>query len=141
MHKINIERDRMKQLSHIRNLLALAITDGSFDNQEKELVFEIAINSGITAAELKQIDQNPASIPYIKPDTNEERIDQLYDLVLLMMVNKEIEQNELSLCKTMAINLGIEISVVNRLIPAIIESISKGVKPQFCIPDMLSLFD
>ena len=53
MHKINSERDRMKQLSHIRNLLALAITDGSFDNQEKELVFEIAINSGITAAELK----------------------------------------------------------------------------------------
>lgn len=135
------ERDRLRSMSHVRNLIAIAITDGSFDNKEKELVFELGIRSGLSKDELKQINDNPASVSYIQPDKKHEKIEQLYDLILLILVNNKVTANEQALCKTFALKLGIELNVVNKLIPALTNSISKGIAPAIAIKEATEFFE
>jgi uncharacterized membrane protein YebE (DUF533 family) len=141
IEKTNNARDKMKQKSHIRNLLGIAITDGSFDSKEKELIMEIGKRSGISQDELKEIDLHPASVSFIKPESNRERIEQLYDLVLLILINDEIAKNETSLCKSFAVKLGLEMKTINTVLPHLIKSISAGEETQKTINELLSMIE
>ena len=116
--------EKMKQLSHLRNLIALAITDGTFDQSEKDLIQKIGLRSGLGKDEIERINNSPQEIRYIAPSTLKEKMEQLYDMVNLIMINKELQQNELSLCKVIGSKLGLDLPTLNFLIPKLINSIS-----------------
>lgn len=88
-------RDKKKRLSHIKNLIALGLADGYLDKDETNLIFRIGINAGLTPNDVQRLLERPESIQFYPPDSYRERIEQLYDMVMVMMVDGEFHENEI----------------------------------------------
>ena len=128
-----------RQMSHIRDLLALAICDGSLDKEEQELIQHIAKEEGISKEELDEIFQNPGSIQYIPPTSDNDKIEQLYNMVHLIMANHKVSTNEMTLCKVFAGKIGFMPVKAKILIHEIKEIIVSGKNLDSVLPDLLKL--
>lgn len=126
-------RDKKKRLSHIRNLVMIAAADGVIDEDEIELIVNIGAKIGLTSSEIKRIINRPESISFTPPTTFAERVEQMYDLVLLMMIDGEIHENELGLCVLFAKGLGFKSIIVSDIIDDIIEMVAKGLALEYVL--------
>jgi uncharacterized tellurite resistance protein B-like protein len=134
-------RDKKKRLSHIRNLVALACADGSLDKIEMDLIFKIGVTAGLSPDELHRIFQRPESIAFYPPETYRERIEQLYDMVMVMMVDGEFHKNEIALCKLTAIKLGFKHQIIDKIVHDTIDLIAKGIATEIAIARLMELID
>lgn len=125
--------DRKKMISHVRNLIALAYADGKFSDEEKQYVANVATEAGITAEEMKQIISDPDGIRFVQPATDIEKIEQLYDLILLMMIDGDLNENEMIFCRAMAIRMKIPYQVVDDMVAKVINFITDN----FYIEDVI----
>jgi len=130
-------RDKKKRISHIRNLVALAFADGSVDQSEIILISAIALRSGLTGGEVDRIMQRPDSVKFAAPETTRERIEQLYDMVLVMTVDCDIHENELALCKLIALKLGFSHQIIDAIVYKVIESIAAGINSELAITQLV----
>jgi uncharacterized tellurite resistance protein B-like protein len=128
--------DKKKRLSHIKNLVALAASDGEIDNNELNLIFKIGARVGLSRDELLRIIQRPSSIDFKAPDYFRERIEQLYDMVLIMMIDGEIHENEVALCKLTAMRLGFRHQIIDKMIMEVIEMIVKGLALEIVLANL-----
>jgi uncharacterized tellurite resistance protein B-like protein len=119
--------DKKKRLSHIKNLIALAASDGEIDKNELDLIFKIGARVGLSNDELSRIIERPDSISFKIPDSFGDRIEQLHDMVLIMMIDGELHENEITLCKLIAIKLGFKHQIIDKMVSDIIEQIKKGI--------------
>lgn len=134
-------RDKKKRLSHIRNLIALACADGSLDKSEMDLIFKIGVRAGLSPDELHRIFQRPDSIAFYPPDSYRERIEQLYDMVMVMMVDGEFHKNEIALCKLTAIKLGFRHQVIDKIVHDTVEMIAEGIATEIALARLMELVD
>lgn len=130
-------RDKKKRLSHIRNLIALACSDDKFDEAEGEAIYQIGIQSGLTEEEINRIFTRPDSIKFYKPESDLERIEQLYDMVLVMMVDGEIHDNEIHICKSIAVMLGFDPEIIGTMVFHVIEGIKNNTAPDVFISELM----
>lgn len=134
-------RDKKKRLSHIRNLVALACADGSLDKNEMDLIFKIGIRAGLSADELNRIFQRPDSIAFFPPDSFRERIEQLYDMVMVMMIDGKLHENEIALCKITAIKLGFRHQVIDKIVHEVVKMIAEGIAADIALSKLMELMD
>lgn len=120
-------RDKKRRLSHIRNLVALSFADGNADECEAELVGKIGVRAGLDRTEIERIMTRPNSIQFYPPDNARDRIEQLYDMVLVMMVDGEIHENEILFCKAVALKLGFRHEIIDAIVEKVIECIAAGI--------------
>lgn len=102
----------------MKNLIEMAAVDGNFDTVEYDLLKTIAKRNGISEAQLKAIRENPKDIIFEVPTDNKERFHQLYDLVHMMSVDKQIHDEESKLCHLYAVKFGYNRDRVKELIEA-----------------------
>jgi len=134
-------RDKKKRLNHIRNLVALACADGSLDKNEMDLIFKIGVRAGLSPDELHRIFQRPESIAFYPPDSYRERIEQLYDMVMVMMVDGDLHDNEITLCKLTAIKLGFKHQIIDKMVHDTVEMIAKGIAVEIALARLLNLVE
>lgn len=130
-------RDKKKRLSHIRNLVALGCADGSLDKSEMDLIFQIGIKGQLTPDELNRIFSRPDSIKFYPPESFQERIEQLYDMVLVMMVDGEIHDNEVAICKVIAMKLGFKHQIIDKMVHDTIDFIARGIATDIAISRLM----
>ena len=130
--------DNRKKLSYIKNLLDIAEADGTVDEDEKTMIFAAATKVGVTAEEMKRIINDPRSIDFFIPTNNEERLEQVYNLVLMMMVDGEVNNEEILLCKIFAERLGYDYHIIDSLVASIKENIGKGLAREASIKSVLN---
>jgi uncharacterized tellurite resistance protein B-like protein len=112
--------------SHMKNLIEMAAVDGNFDSDEFTLLKSIAKRNGISESQLAEIRKNPAGVKFEPPVDVTERFDQLYDLVHMMSIDKNIHQEELKLCNLFAIKFGYQREKIRELIESIQLNIKNG---------------
>jgi|SRR5690606_20263688 len=132
-------RDKKKRLSHIKNLIALGLADGYLDKDETDLIFRIGINAGLTPNDVQRLLERPESIQFYPPDSYRERIEQLYDMVMVMMVDGEFHENEIMLCKLTAKRLGFDHRIIDEMVFQTIKMIADGIATDIAIAKLLSL--
>lgn len=132
-------RDKKRRLSHIKNLVALACADGSLDNREMDLIFKIGVRAGLSPGEIERIFDRPESVPFYPPESYRERIEQLYDMVMVMMVDGELHDKEISFCKFTALKLGFSHKIIDSMINHIIETINNGIASEIALRKLLNL--
>lgn len=125
--------DRKKMMSHVRNLVALAYADGKFSDEEKQYVANVATEVGMTADEMKLIINDPDGIRFEMPSNDIEKLEQIYDLILLMMIDGELNENEMIFCRAMAIKMKIPYQIVDELVAKVINFITDN----FYIEDVI----
>lgn len=125
--------DRKKIMSHVRNLVALSYADGKFSDEERQYVANVAAEAGMTADEMKQIVNDPEGVRFEMPSNDIERIEQLYDLILLMMIDGDLNENEMIFCRAMAIKMKMPYQVVDEMVAKVINFITDN----FYIEDVI----
>lgn len=105
--------------SHMKNLIEMAAVDGNFDDIEYDLLKKIAKRNNISESQLKQIRENPLGINFEIPDDKKTKFYQLYDLVHMMAVDKNIHDEELKLCNLFAVKFGYQREKIRELIDSI----------------------
>lgn len=122
------ESKKKKQIkNHIKNLVSLSSADGNIDESEKEILIRIGTKKGLNRNEIQKIIDNPGNVDYLPATTDEERFEQIYDLVELMLADGVAEDNELHFCVDMAEKLGFRKAVVSVLIRKITLSLLEGL--------------
>jgi uncharacterized tellurite resistance protein B-like protein len=112
--------------SHMKNLIEMAAVDGNFDSNEFELLKSIAKRNGISESQLAEIRKNPHGVKFEAPVDIKERFDQLYDLVHMMSIDKNIHDEELKLCNLFAVRFGYQREKIKELIDSIQLNIKNG---------------
>lgn len=92
--------------SHMKNLLEMAMVDSHFDDSEYELLQKLAKKYKVSEKQLSQIQKNPDNVEFELPDNEDEKFEQFYELVQMMMVDTKIFDEEKNLCKIFAKKFG-----------------------------------
>ena len=122
------ESKKKKQIkNHIKNLVSLSSADGNIDDSEKEILIRIGTKKGLTRDEIQKIIDNPGNVDFLPATSDDERFEQIYDLVELMLADGVAEDNELHFCVEMAEKLGFRKTVVTVLIRKITLSLLEGL--------------
>jgi uncharacterized tellurite resistance protein B-like protein len=116
--------------SHMRNLIEMAAADGGLGTEEQRLLEFAAIKNNISRAELKDIQADASKVRFEVPGNEEEKFFQLYDLVHMMSVDKNIHSEELRLCEIFAIKFGYRKETVREMIELIRQSIETWTEPK-----------
>jgi uncharacterized tellurite resistance protein B-like protein len=112
--------------SHMKNLIEMAAVDGNFDDVEYDLLKKLGRSYNISESQLKQIRQSPEGISFEVPTDENEKFRQLYELVHMMVVDKQIHDEEMKLCNLFAVKFGYKREKVNDLIKSIKLNIENG---------------
>lgn len=117
---INKNQQRLGQL---KNLVMLAAADGHLTDSELAVVLAVASRENITPEEFDQVVDNPDSVTIALPEDEDTKLAYLRDMVALMMIDGELEEQEMAICKIYAMALGYRGSIVDGMIAGIVESL------------------
>ena len=119
------KNEEAKNRSHVKNLLEVAISDGELDDRELELIISIAGKFDITRQEVISLKDNPEEIEFTPPSSYSAKVKLMEDLVSVLLADKKIEDDEINICKELAIKLKLNSVVVDDLIDNVLNSLNK----------------
>ncbi|MEQ6122142.1 hypothetical protein [Reichenbachiella sp. MALMAid0571] len=116
--------------SHINALWEILLADGRTHANELKMLYERANYHKLTKKEVdaitinrNEISANKDDIPFIKPETVEERFHFIYDLTCMMMIDGDIDYREKEMCKDYALRLGFQRNFIDELIDSLTKNI------------------
>lgn len=112
--------------SHIMNLVHLAKADGKISKSESGLLVKIGERNGVSADEVFEMVDSSDDFFYKKPENDEQRFDQLYDLVEMMRIDGEVSPKEVEYTIEIAEKMGIRKAVAWILVQALVEGQAIG---------------
>lgn len=125
--------NKKKRRSHFKNLFAVARADGDVDRSEMDLVIGLAEKFHMSTAEVTRIIRDPDSVALVTLKSHGERIEHLYDLITVMLVDGKIDEKELFLCKSLGVKLGCGEDTVDALVRELIEMAMNGISPKIAV--------
>jgi hypothetical protein len=108
--------------NHIKNLLALAKIDGHMHEKEIELLFKIAKRYGLKVRQVQELIDSDENYQMIVPDNYNDRMNLLYDLVLMVYADEVVNLHEVKFCEDAAEQFGLR----KEIIPWLLHEFRKG---------------
>ena len=102
--------------NHIKNLLALAKADGHMHPKEEALLYKIGKRYGIKDRQVKELIETNERYEVIVPDNHNDKMNLLYDLVLMVYADDVIDAHEIEFCEEAVKNFGMKKELVSWLI-------------------------
>ena len=116
--------DQEKQrLGQLKNLVMLASADERFTDSEMAVLLAVASRENITPEDFNQVMENPDSINIVLPEDEDTKLAYLRDMVAMMMIDGELDEHELAICKLYAMALGYRGIIVDGMIAGVIDSL------------------
>ena len=122
-----LEQQRLGQL---KNLVMLAAADGQVTDSELAVLLAVASRENISPEEFNNVIENPDSISITLPEDEDTKLAYLRDMVALMMVDGELDEQELAICKLYAMALGYRGSIVDGMIAGVIDQLDAEGLPE-----------
>jgi uncharacterized tellurite resistance protein B-like protein len=122
--------DKKKVKGHLKNIIHIANLDGRIDENEKNCIEKIGKKLGITPEEIQHIINDDRSYDYHAPIDLEERFEFLYDLIMMILSDNEIDENELKVFHTAAISLNININKIEEITEFLVEKVKLKEDPE-----------
>jgi uncharacterized tellurite resistance protein B-like protein len=103
--------------SYLKELIRVARADGQLEKREYDLILNIGEKLSCTHQEIEALslevenDQGPET-----RQSKRHRLELLFDLVAIMMIDEDINPKELSLCKSIAMKSGFEPAVIDDIV-------------------------
>ena len=113
---------------HFFNLYCLALSDEEFDFKERQTLYSIGIERGLTPEQINEVVLTTNIAPAI-PETLEGKVECLYDLVRMAWADGKIEPEEKEIIRKCVIRYGFlqenAMDIVDFLIKSVKENKSK----------------
>jgi uncharacterized membrane protein YebE (DUF533 family) len=102
--------------NHIKNLLALAKADGHMHEKETALLFKIGHGYGLKDWQIQNLVDSTDKYELNIPDNYNDRMNLLYDLILMVFADEVIEKREIAFCEDVAKRFGMKKDLVKWLV-------------------------
>lgn len=131
-------RDRLQRRDHVRNLLAVAFETGPVTAADRDMLFRVGLRGGLGPMEMEGLLRRGRRLSFTIPSSIRDSIEQLYDAVLVLLLDGQLRPRELSLCRVTARRLGFPRPVVDSLIGQITSAIDAGQPPESTIDRLMN---
>ncbi|HEY9005655.1 tellurite resistance TerB family protein [Ohtaekwangia sp.] len=111
--------------NHIKNLLALAKVDGHMHEQEEALLYKIGKRYGLKDRQVKELVESDEKYVINVPDNHNDRMNLLYDLVLMVYADDVVDPHEVEFCEDAVQQFGMSKDLVQWLL----QEFHKGTPP------------
>lgn len=122
METMNDNKDQQR-LGQLKNLVMLASADERITDSELAVLIAVASRENITPDEFNKVIEEPDSVNIVLPEDEETKLAYLRDMVAMMMVDGELDEQEMAICKIYAMALGYRGSIVDGMIAGVIDSL------------------
>ena len=112
-----------QRLGQLKNLVMLASADGRFTDSEMAVLVAVASREHISPEEFNRVMENPDSVDITLPEDEETKLAYLRDMVAMMMIDGELDEQEMAICKIYAMALGYRGSIVDGMIAGVVDSL------------------
>jgi uncharacterized tellurite resistance protein B-like protein len=102
--------------NHIKNLLALSKADGHMHEKEVEMLFKIGKRYGLKDRQINTLIDSNEPYEINVPDNFHDKMNVLYDLVLMVYADGVVEKKEISFCEDVVKKFGMKKGIVKWLI-------------------------
>ena len=126
--RINKSQDQQR-LGQLKNLVMLASADGKVTDSELAVLLAVASRENISPDEFNKVIENPDSVTISLPEDEDTKLAYLRDMVAMMMIDGELDEHEMAICKIYAIALGYQSSIVDGMIAGVIDSLDAEENP------------
>ena len=120
--KINNPQEQQR-LGQLKNLVMLAAADGQVTDSELAVLVAVASRENITPDEFNRVIEDPDSVDIQLPEDEDTKLAYLRDMVALMMIDGELDEQEMAICKSYAMALGYRSSIVDGMIAGIVDTL------------------
>ncbi len=110
---------------HFFNLYCLALSDSEFDPKEKELLYKIGLEYGITEDTINNIVVTSGLSPVL-PETLEDKIHYLYDLTRMAWADGIIEESEKALLRKYILLFGFHEENAESIMEYFLQNVKEG---------------
>jgi uncharacterized tellurite resistance protein B-like protein len=124
-NKFESGEDKIRK-GHCRNLIKMAMADGSIDDTEMQFLYKIARRYGVTEEEVQHVMDHPNDYPFTPPSTKEDRYEQMVNLCHMVLADGVIDDNELVYSEKFAVGLGFPIAKSKLIVSRILDWIQAG---------------
>jgi hypothetical protein len=128
-----------RKKSHLKNLYQIALADGKIENKEFDFLLSVCDRIYLERNNLQEIVNYCEDIQFYIPKNINEKIDNLYDYVLMSIIDGEISESEIAYCKLFAIKYGFNPTVIETIFKELINSILVGIAREIIISRILKL--
>ena len=119
-----------QRLGQLKNLVMLAAADGHVTDSELAVLLAVASRENISPEDFNNVIENPDSVSITLPEDEDTKLAYLRDMVAMMMVDGELDEQELAICKLYAMALGYRGSIVDGMIAGVIDQLDAGEKTE-----------
>lgn len=114
-----------QRLGQLKNLVMLASADELFTDSEMAVLLAVASRENITPEEFNRVMENPESVNIVLPEDEDTKLAYLRDMVAMMMIDGELNEQEMAICKLYAMALGYRGIIVDGMIAGVIDSLER----------------
>ena len=112
-----------QRLGQLKNLVMLAAADDRLTDSEMAVLLAVASRENITPDQFNEVIDNPESVTITLPEDEETKLAYLRDMVAMMMIDGELDEHELAICKIYAMALGYRGSIIDGMIAGVIDQL------------------
>jgi len=131
--------EQKQRKSHLRNLLQVGMADGNLDQVELEYLIDLARKLNMPEEELQEILNGVNEVKFSAPSSFKEKVKQLQDLVHMMVINGEVHEQELNICKSIALKLDILPKMVDDLVNQMVQRTKAGEAQESIVTELSSI--
>lgn len=112
-----------QRLGQLKNLVMLAAADDRITDSELAVLLAVASRENIAPEDFSNVLENPDSVTIELPEDEDTKLAYLRDMVAMMMVDGELDEQEMAICKIYAMALGYRGSIVDGMIAGVIDQL------------------
>lgn len=113
--------------SHIKNLFMVALSDGRLDNREFDFILHVADKMYLDRNVVREIHSELDDVSLVVPVNNRQKIDQIYDLIHLTIIDGSIDNREVLACKNIFIQFGYRPVIFEIILQSVLTSLTKNI--------------
>jgi len=102
--------------NHLRNLIALAKADGHLHTEEEKMLYKMGEKYGLKDRQIASLIRSNKTTDLQIPDTHEQKMNQLYDLVTMVYADGVVEDSEVKFCEELMDDFGFKKDIVHWMI-------------------------
>ena len=118
---------KTRNRDHFATLASIALADGVVTPEESAFIHRTAQRLDIETPEIEAIISNPAAHPVNPPYSGKKRLERLYDLSRMVLVDHIADAAEKKMMKRFIIGLGFPIQEAETIMEKSFELLRKGI--------------
>lgn len=123
MDSANHNKNDQQRLGQLKNLVMLAAADGHLTDSEMAVLLAVASREKLTPDEFNKVIDDPDTVTIDLPEDEDTKLAYLRDMVAMMMIDGELNEQEMAICKLYAMALGYRGSIVDGMIAGVIDQL------------------